>query len=95
METPTLSQVMVAVPQLATTCGLAQTGGESLGFGIKLLRLVSKQMRIAMLSVVRGYTLTLSGTTLSLTDEMTVLQSSKLSRLHVKVKAASSGEPAW
>lgn len=86
-----LCQAITAVPQLGTSCSLILTDGTP-GSGIKLMRLVSKQLRLAMMSVVQGYTLNLNGSGAGLLEKMTVLQSSRLSCLRVSVLRSSIGE---
>lgn len=87
----TLGGAIAAVPQLGSTCSLALADGDP-GSGIKLLRLVSKQMRTAMVSVVQGYTLCLDGSGASLLNEMGLLQDTRLSRLCVIVTDDTDGE---
>ncbi|MEW5298374.1 MAG: hypothetical protein WDW38_000895 [Sanguina aurantia] len=56
------------------------------GSGLKLLRLVSKQIRAAVTKSIRGYTLTIDGTPQQLPD-VSLLQLTQLSRLHLVVVA--------
>lgn len=84
----TLGHVIAAVPQLANACSSAMTTvGDIPGFGLKLMRLVNKQLGSAMLGVVSGYTLTLDGEALLSDKELSFLAATKLSYLRARVIA--------
>lgn len=78
----TLSEAISAVPHLGTMCGLALTD-DVLGSGLKVMRLVSKHLRTAMLGTIQGYTLQLNGQASSTFDHMHLLEHSRLSQLRV------------
>lgn len=59
------------------------------GSGLKLLRLVSKQIRTAVTKSVRGYTLTIDGNPQQLPD-VSLLQLTQLSRMRVVVVAGEA-----
>ncbi|MEW5311985.1 MAG: hypothetical protein WDW38_003651 [Sanguina aurantia] len=85
-----LAEVISAVPQLGISCSTVLTDGTS-GSGVKLLRLVSKQLRASMLGVLQGYTLQLNGSGAGLEDQMGLLQHARLSRLLVVVTDDANG----
>lgn len=90
MSRATLGDTVAAVPQLGEACSsILETGFP--GSGLKRMRLVSKQLRSAMLGTVQGYTLRLDGNTASLGDETRLLQSTRLSRLKVVVTPTDGG----
>lgn len=89
MAPTTLAEAITAVPQLRSSCILVLTcPQDASGTGIKLLRLVSKQLCNAMLGAVRGYTLTLDGS--RMIDKIALLQGVQLSCLRVVVTAANN-----
>lgn len=82
--TTTFDDAMCGVPKLRELCKTVMTGAIP-GSGIKLLRLVSKQLGVAMLGPVQAYTLTLDGHAGSDTflHQMSLLESTLLTRLRV------------
>lgn len=90
----TLGDAITAVPQLGISCSSILTDPYVPGSGMKLMRLISKQLRTAMLGVVQGYTLNLNGKAVTLMDEMALLQKAELIRLCVRVTHGSEGELA-
>lgn len=91
MALTTLDATFSAVPELRNRCS-SVLANDSPGSGLKLLRLVSRQIRTAMLAVVEGYTLSLDGSNIGLMDELSLLQSTKLSRVRVIVTKDTYGE---
>lgn len=89
----TLEGTIAAVPQLGSSCSkvLEDFFGVP-GSGIKLMRLVSKQLRVAMLGMVQGYTLLLNGSGEQLLKEMALFQNTRLSCLRVIVSHERHGE---
>lgn len=71
---------------LASACIEALSDPCEPGSGLKLLRLVSKQVNAAMLRSITGYTLTLDGVTEELPD-VSLLNLIQLSDLNVEVVA--------
>lgn len=84
MAAKTLAEVIVAVPQLRTACSNAVSDGTQ-GSGIKLMRLVCKQLGTVMLGVVQSYTLQLNKGGAGLDEQMSLLQDARLSCLRVVV----------
>lgn len=84
MAGPTFAGTILAVPELASICSIAMTDGTP-GSGTKLMRLVSKQLRSAMLGTVRSFALVLDGSGVGMMQQMTVLQDTRLSCLRVLV----------
>lgn len=72
MTFATLHGVISIVPQLGVACG-AVLNTAAPGSGLKLMRLVSKQLSIAMMDVVQGYTLRLDAASDGLVKEMALL----------------------
>lgn len=91
MDFATLFGAISAVPTLGSRCSSVLTDGVP-GSGLKTMRLVSKQIRAAMLDAVTGYTLRLNGSAQSLMNEMGMLQGTKLSCLRVVVMDDADGE---
>lgn len=91
-EDITLGEVITAVPQLGTACSLALTHVDTPGSGIKLMRLLSKQLSTAMLGAVQGYTLHLDGSGGRLLNQTAFLHGIRLSCLRVVVTEDSKGE---
>lgn len=93
MEPTTLGDVVSAVPQLALACSAALTSeGDLPGTGTKLMRLVSRTLRTAMLAIISGYTLTLDGKNVLSDKELSLLARTNLSFLRVQVIAEHLGE---
>lgn len=90
MAFTTFGGAIAAVPTLANQCSLVLTD-QAQGSGLKALRLVSKQIRAAMLEAVTGYTLRLDGNAHSLMKEMGMLQTAKLAYLRVVVMDGTDG----
>lgn len=90
MAPKTLGDVISAVPKLWSSCSIALADG-NLGSGIKLMRLVSKQLRTAMLCTVQGYTLDFTESGVGLLNRFSLLQDTRLSLLRV-VAPTSTGE---
>lgn len=86
-----LGDTISAVSQLGEACSavLATAGA---GSGLKVMRLVSRQLSTAMLSVVQGYTLQLDGRSAGLLNEMALLESTRMSHLRVVVTQDQCGE---
>lgn len=78
----TLSTAISAVPHLGTMCGLA-LADDVLGSGLKVMRLVSRHLRSAMLGTIQGYTLHLDGHAGATFEHMHLLEHSRLSQLRV------------
>lgn len=91
MAVTTLGEAISAVPQLGRDCSAVLTVAVP-GSGLKLMRLVSRHLRTAMLGVVQGYTLLLDGSSPGLFREMALLEHTSLSHLHVVVKDHIFGE---
>lgn len=91
MACTTFEDVISAVPHLGTTCNDTIACGIP-GSGLKHLRLVSKQVRAAVLSLVQGYTLSLDGCASSLVAQMSLLEGTKLSQLQVDVTPGTHGK---
>lgn len=91
MSSTTLGEAICAVPELQHSCCTVMTRPHVAGPGIKNLRLVSKQLRVAMVGMMKGYTLCLDGSAADLIDKMNLLQSARISRLTVIVKAKLKG----
>lgn len=86
------AHVVAAVPQLAADCSSALTSKELPGSGLKLLRLVSRQLRTALLRAIAGYTLHLEGGTSEMNDVVRLLADTKLSHLTVIVQSTTAGK---
>lgn len=91
MELTTLDDATSAVPELRNRCSSVLTEACP-GSGLKTMRLVSKQVGVAMLSAVTAYTLSLDGSNVGLMDELRLLQNTKLSRLRVVVTKDTYGK---
>lgn len=89
MGPTTFGDAISAAPQLGNMCILLLTA-DNVSSGLKHMRLVSKQVRSAMLRLVRGYNMQLDGSATSLVAEMSLLENARLSRLRVTV--VSEGE---
>lgn len=81
----TIGSVVSAVPYLGTSCNSALATEGIPGSGLKLMRLVSRQLRTSMLDLVQGYTLHLDGKATGLVDQKTLLESTRLTHLRVEV----------
>lgn len=90
MVPTTLAEAIAAVPQLGNKCSSVLTDGGT-GSGLKSMRLISKQIRAAMLGVVQGYTLTLDGGAAGMMSELSLLQGARLSCLRVVVIQGADG----
>lgn len=89
MAPTTLDDAMTAVPQLQSSCILALNDEAApAGFGIKLLRLVSKHFRKVMQGDVQGYTLHLDGSGSRHFNQMDLCQGVNLASLRILVTAA-------
>lgn len=85
MMLATLDGVISVVPQLGIACSAILTTSIA-GSGLKLMRLVSRQLSIAMMDRVQGYTLKLSPFSDSLMEvEITMLARSRARLLHLQV----------
>lgn len=80
------------VPQLRAICSSALSTDGIPGSGLKLLRLVSRNLRKAMLGVIQSYTLQLDGRATRLLNQMNLLESTRLSHLQVVVTDDYHGE---
>lgn len=87
----TFGSTVSAVPHLGNICSSALTSGDIPGSGLRIMRLVNRQLRIAMLEVVQGYTLHLHGRTTDLLDQINLLESTRLSQLRVVVTDDADG----
>lgn len=90
MELPTLVDVLSAVPQLRGSCRFDLPDGTP-GMGVKVMRLVSKELRSLMLDVVQGSVLNLNGRDSCPVKEIALLQGTSLSRLRVVATSAPKG----
>lgn len=85
-------QAVAAVPQLAQTCS-SVLGPDIPGSGLKLMRLVSRQLSSMLLATVSGYTLRLDGGAQGISQaEVAVLAGTKLSHLRVIVSREEACE---
>lgn len=87
----TLGAAVAAVPQLGEACSLVLTYDRP-GSGLKVMRLVCKDLCTAMLGVVRGYSLHLDGRAAGLENQITLLESTRLTHLCVAVFADREGK---
>lgn len=85
----TLGLAVFKVPQLRSICSTV-LATDVPGSGLKVMRLVCKQLCKAMLREVQGYCLTLDGKTLDMC-EMSFLQSTSMSYLRVNFTAHMNG----
>lgn len=94
----TLDGIVSAVPQLGDACSSVMNkvcrNGAIPGSGLKLMRLVNKQLSMAMLGTVQGYTLKLDGRSAGLMVEMALLERTRLSHLRVVVTEDAVGRSA-
>lgn len=91
MHLTTLCEAMTASPQLRSSCiRVVNQDQEDPGKGIKLLRLVSKQLRSVMLSEVRGYTLNIDGEGSGPISQMSLLEGANCSLDCLRVVIAAS-----
>lgn len=90
----TFDGVVNAVPQLRDAC-CSDLSGYYPGLGVKLLRLVCKQLRVSSLDLVQGYTLALDGKNVSLMSEMILLKGTRLSRLKVVLNTGVDGRSIY
>lgn len=89
-ELATFGSTVASVPQLRSMCSTVLSANVS-GSGLKALRLVSKQMRSAMLGAVQGFSLQLHGRPVN-PKEIRLLQNTSISYLHVLVTSHMAGE---
>lgn len=87
----TLDEVISAIPQLGMACSAVLTIAVP-GSGLKLMRLVSRQMSTVMLGMVQGYTLQLDGRSPGLFTQMALLALTRMSHLRVVVSDRTAGE---
>lgn len=83
----TLAEAITAFPELGKVCSTALIDEflGSVGPGLKIMRLVSKHIRAAMLRVVQRFDLNLDGKADGLMDMMSALHTTQLSCLRVTV----------
>lgn len=88
----TLEGLISIVPELGMACSMASTVSVP-GSGLKLMRLVSRQLSIDMMAVVKGYTLNLDGCSTGVMEQLALLQRTRcrLSHLRVVVTEKSFG----
>lgn len=89
--TISLGAAIAAVPQLGEACISILTDTRP-GSGLKVMRLVCKELQAAMLGVVRGYTLCLDGRADGLADQMKFLKSTSLTHLRISIITDCGGE---
>lgn len=89
-----LGKALSSVPFLRAACSSALSTADTPGSGLKLMRLINWEIRMAMLDMVQGCTLHLDGKAAELLDEISLLESASLSRLHVIVTDLAYGECA-
>lgn len=87
----TLASAISAFPELGQICSTA-LDRDTPSSGLKIMRMVSKDMRTAMLGVVQGYEMTLDGRAADLLAEIIFLQGTSLSQLIVGVTGRPNGE---
>lgn len=80
----TLGAAICAVPHLGSLCSSILDTKDP-GSGIKIMRLVNKQLRTAMLRVMKGYTLIMDDKATDLMSEMCLLRCTTLVKLLVKI----------
>lgn len=88
----TFCSTISAVPCLGSSCSSALSIDGIPGSGLKLMRLVNRQLRAIMLDVVQGFTLHLDGRATGLLEQMNLLGGTQLTNLRVVVKDDYNGE---
>lgn len=87
-------EAFVVVPQLREACASILTW-DAAGSGMKHMRLVNKQLRTAMLCLVKGFTLCLGTRGRQLNNEISLLKDSRFLELRVNFAPESAGAFHW
>lgn len=89
-EPISLGAAIAAVPQLGEACNFVLSDSTP-GLGLKVMRLVCKELQVAMLGVIRGYSLCLDGRADGLADQLKFLESTSLTHLRIAIITECGG----